>query len=35
MEAALNIWMYVSVVLVMAGAVTYLSLISYMTGGDE
>ena len=35
MEAALNIWMYVAVVLVMVGVVTYLSLISYMTGGDE
>jgi hypothetical protein len=35
MEAALNIWLNVAAVLVMAGVVTYLSLISYMTGGDE
>lgn len=29
-ENALNIWMNVGVVLVAAGAVTYLSLIGYM-----
>lgn len=35
MEAALHLWLNVATVLVLTGAVTYFSLISYMTRGDE
>jgi hypothetical protein len=35
MEAALHIWMNVATILVLAGAVTYATLIPYMTGRDE
>lgn len=35
MEAALHVWFNVATVLVLAGAVTYFSLIPHMTRGDE
>jgi hypothetical protein len=35
MEAALHVWFNVATVLVLAGAVTYATLIPYMTRGDE
>ena len=35
MSAAEHIWANVAAILVIVGAVAYLSLIPYMTGGDE
>ena len=34
-DHALHVWLNAAVLLVFAGAATYLSLAGYMTGGDD
>jgi hypothetical protein len=34
-DDAIHVWLYVATVLVLAGAAFYVSLIPYMTRGDE